>query len=64
LNLVSLSRYTFTPQQSQFILDFLRNQHIDVYNNIMQSTSGNDRPPLWWKQSNTSAFRNLLRNAP
>jgi hypothetical protein len=49
LGLTSLSRFTFTPEQEQFILDFLYNNHRDVYNNLMQDTSGTNttRPPFW-----------------
>ena len=58
-HLTSLSRFTFTPQQTQFILDFLRHNHGEVYNKIMQGTN----TPQWWRQSNTKQFRDLLKNA-
>lgn len=64
LRLTSLSRFTFTPQQSQFILDFLYHNQRAEYNNIMQDSYNNPaNSPQWWRQSNTKKFRDLLRNA-
>jgi len=61
LGLHSLSRFTFTPEQSLFILNFLFNNHIQVYNNIMHNPYVYRRP-LWSRQSNTKNFRDLLIN--
>ena len=64
LNLTSLSRFTFTPEQEQFILTYLLYNHRGFYDNIMQDVAGNPiNQPAWWKQSNTKIFRDLLRNA-
>lgn len=62
LGLSSLSKYTFTPQQEQYVLTFLLYRHPDVYNNIMQGQVGNLNEPQWWKQSNTKTFNQLLIN--
>jgi hypothetical protein len=63
LRLTSLSRFTFTDEQSQFILDFLYHNHRGTYNKIMtQNATNTARLPSWWTQSNTKAFRDLLRN--
>jgi len=61
LGLHSLSRFTFTSEQSLFILNFLFNNHIQVYNNIMHNPYVYRRP-LWSRQSNTKNFRDLLIN--
>jgi hypothetical protein len=64
LGLTSLSRFTFTPQQTRFILDFLFHNHREVYNNLMLDPYNHRLDsPQWWKQSNTKRFRDLLRNA-
>lgn len=63
IGLTSLSRYTFTPDQEQYILTFLLHNHRPVYDNIMLNQPGNINQPQWWKQSNTKKFRDLLRNA-
>ena len=59
LGLSSLSRFVFTPNDQQVVLDFLRHHHPNVYNNIMQGQN----QPQWWKQNNIRQFRDLLRNA-
>ena len=46
LGLSSLSRYTFTPQQEQYILTFLLHNHQNVYDNIMQGQNGNPNQPI------------------
>ena len=64
MSLTSLSRFTFTREQEQFILAFLQHNHRGVYDNLMHDSA--DYPtnkPVWWKQSNTKTFRDLLRNA-
>ena len=63
IGLTSLSRYTFTPEQESYILQFLLHSHRNVYDNIMLGQVGNPDQPIWWKQSNTKSFRDLLRNA-
>lgn len=45
LGLSSLSKHTFTPQQEQYVLTFLLNNHRDVYDNIMQGQVGNPNEP-------------------
>lgn len=47
LGLSSLSRYTFTPGQEQYVLTFLLHSHPNVYNNIMHGQTGNVDQPLW-----------------
>jgi hypothetical protein len=47
IGLSSLSRYTFTRDQEQFVLTFLLYNHTDVYNNIMQGQPGNINQPQW-----------------
>lgn len=64
LRLTSLSRFTFTREQEQFILAFLQHNHRGVYDNLMHDSAGYPtNKPIWWKQSNTKIFRDLLRNA-
>lgn len=46
LGLSSLSRYTFTSQQEQYILTFLLRNHQAVYDNIMQGQTSNLNQPL------------------
>lgn len=47
IGLSSLSRYTFTPNQEQYILSFLLHNHRAVYDNIMQGQTGNADRPIW-----------------
>jgi hypothetical protein len=47
IGLTSLSRYTFTPDQEQYILTFLLHNHRPVYDNIMQNQPGNVNQPQW-----------------
>jgi hypothetical protein len=47
IGLSSLSRYTFTPNQEQYILSFLLHNHRPVYDNIMQGQTGNADRPIW-----------------
>lgn len=64
----SLSRYTFTPRQEQYILTYLFHNHPNLYNTLVidqfGSQHGNANLVGWWKQSNSRAFRDILRNAP
>lgn len=62
LGLSSLSKYTFTPEQESYVLTFLLNNHRDVYDYIMQGQVGYLDEPVWWKQSNTKRFNELLIN--
>jgi hypothetical protein len=63
LGLSSLSRFTFTNEQSDFIKNFLYHNHRDIYNKLMIDHNGVSDKPMWWKQDNTKKFRDLLRNA-
>lgn len=45
--LTSLSKFTFTPQQEHFVLQFLLHNHRDIYDNIMQGQVGNPNEPIW-----------------
>jgi hypothetical protein len=44
IGLTSLSRYTFTPEQEQFILAYLLHDHPDVYHIIMDRELSNANP--------------------
>jgi hypothetical protein len=47
IGLSSLSRYTFSPEQTQFILAHLSIHHPNIYGRLMdQGPSSNDNPPL------------------
>jgi hypothetical protein len=46
IGLSSLSRYTFTTNQEQYILSFLFHNHRAVYDNIMQGPAGNVNRPI------------------
>jgi len=64
LKLTSLTRYVFSPQQEQYILAYLSHHHQDMYDNLMlHPATGLPGRPQWRKQSNTAAFRNILRDA-
>jgi hypothetical protein len=43
----SLSRYTFSSDQEQYILTFLLHNHRPLYDNIMLDQSGNINKPQW-----------------
>lgn len=60
--LKGLSRYVFSSQQRQFLLDFLYHNDRELYNK-MTNYGRNTNPPAWWQQENTKKFRDLLRNA-
>lgn len=47
IGLTSLSRYTFSPDQEQYILTFLLHNHRPIYDNIMSNRSGNIDQPQW-----------------
>lgn len=67
LGLTSLSRYTFTPRQEQYILTYLLHNHPNLYNTLMVDqiggVHGNPHLAGWWKQSNTQTFKDILINA-
>jgi hypothetical protein len=45
IGLSSLSKFTFTPEQEQYVLTFLLHNHRDIYDNIMQGQVGNINEP-------------------
>lgn len=63
IGLSSLSRYTFTPEQTRYIMTYLRIHDRHLYLNLMHNRPTNSTPE-WWRQSNTKEFRDALRDAP
>jgi hypothetical protein len=61
----TLNKYTFTPAQEKFVLQFLLFNHRDVYDRIMSCERGQFRnvdKAKWWRQTNSKSFRDLLLN--
>jgi len=66
IGLHSLSRFTFNSDQEKYILSFLLFNHKDVYDKIVirpGNSTNNEIVAQWGNQTNTKAFRDLLRNA-
>ena len=57
----NLSGDVFTPQQENYIVNYLRIHHPTVYNRIAPTNSAKIK---WWNQGNNREFRDFLRNAP
>ena len=61
----TISRFMFTPQQEQYIMQHLFHTNRPVYEKIMDVGSSYTGPyadmPKWWNQSNSKNFRSCLR---
>jgi hypothetical protein len=62
LGLIKLNRYTFTSEQSRFVLDFLYYNHREIYD-IVYPYNSPYAQPLWHKINNNRDFTDLLKNA-